>query len=240
MSVSDALPGLIDLVSLRGIHTFRAVTDGVFIRPDMMQKIEDGTFAREFWKRDMGVMLGEVDEEVNIFRSSLLSETCQSELMLNFSRSVSQEKMYSVTNPPDSMETLRVQLDNYYNPSQVTRMLSLYRNQFSSLPERGRLTKTQQEDLREVYGKMTADWQIYVPERRLVRSLWTEGVKMLNEKGKDASKEISERVLRYRINWVTEKCRKQAGWAGSITHSEDSWLCELTAEYDMKQEDERS
>lgn len=42
--------------------------------------------------------------------------------------------------------------------------------------------------LQELYGKVVADGQVYVPSRALVQSLFENGVGM-------------ERILRYRLSW---------------------------------------
>lgn len=48
----------------RDIHTFRAVSDNHFIHKETMQRILDGRMAREFKKRDLSMILGEVEAEV--------------------------------------------------------------------------------------------------------------------------------------------------------------------------------
>ncbi|WWD16929.1 hypothetical protein CI109_101361 [Kwoniella shandongensis] len=81
------------------IHTFRAVSDGVFVHKDMLERVHNGHYASHFKERDMAMIIGEVEEE---------------------------ELLYSVTNPPASLGDLTVQLNNYYPVSQVSKIEQLY------------------------------------------------------------------------------------------------------------------
>lgn len=89
----------LDSAETRKIHTFRAVEDYEFVRPDMYATIASGEFARQFAKRGLALIIGETTQE---------------------------EVLYSATNPPTSFADLPVQLDNYYPPEQAAKLLKLF------------------------------------------------------------------------------------------------------------------
>lgn len=97
------------------MHTFRTVLDGAFFPTDLFDRFKRGEFAREFERRKLELLIGEVRDEVSstfaLFRSSVL--------ILGAVFVVLQETIYRQTNPPDSLETLHLQVSNYY-PSHVT------------------------------------------------------------------------------------------------------------------------
>ncbi|KAL4882037.1 Alpha/Beta hydrolase protein [Aspergillus karnatakaensis] len=81
-------------------HTFRPVTDGVFIHPGIFEYYRDGSFSREFKRRNLRILIGEV---------------------------LNEETLYAVTNGPDaSLESLKTQISNYYSPSTTARLLQHY------------------------------------------------------------------------------------------------------------------
>lgn len=45
-------------------HTFRAVTDNEFVHEDLIQKMRDGTFAKNFRERRYRLLIGETENEV--------------------------------------------------------------------------------------------------------------------------------------------------------------------------------
>ncbi|KAL5336808.1 Alpha/Beta hydrolase protein [Aspergillus crustosus] len=113
-SIPPTIPGSEKLKRLREIdardlcnaimklkhHTFRPVTDGVFIHPNIFDYYRDGSFAREFKRRNLRVLIGEV---------------------------LNEETLYAVTNGPDaSLESLETQISNYYSPSTTSRLLQHY------------------------------------------------------------------------------------------------------------------
>ncbi|KAM0238443.1 hypothetical protein ACHAPO_003408 [Fusarium lateritium] len=81
-------------------HTFRPVTDDLFIHSGIFDYYRDGSFAREFKKRGLKLLIGEVLDE---------------------------DTLYAVTNPPDpNVASLRVQISNYYPPHVTDRLLKHY------------------------------------------------------------------------------------------------------------------
>ncbi|KAE8155306.1 Alpha/Beta hydrolase protein [Aspergillus avenaceus] len=81
-------------------HTFRPVTDGVFIHPGIFEYYRDGSFAAEFKRRGLRLFIGEV---------------------------LNEETLYAVTNGPQAnKESLELQVSNYYSPSTTSRLLQHY------------------------------------------------------------------------------------------------------------------
>jgi carboxylesterase type B len=81
-------------------HTFRPVTDNLFIHSGIFDYYRDGSFAREFKKRDLKLLIGEVLDE---------------------------DTLYAATNPPKpDVSSLRVQISNYYPPHVTDRLLKHY------------------------------------------------------------------------------------------------------------------
>ncbi|GKU06552.1 unnamed protein product, partial [Fusarium langsethiae] len=81
-------------------HTFRPVTDNLFIHSGIFDYYRDGSFALEFKKRGLKLLIGEVLDE---------------------------DTLYAVTNPPDpNIASLRLQISNYYPPHVTDRLLKHY------------------------------------------------------------------------------------------------------------------
>ncbi|CEI39735.1 unnamed protein product [Fusarium venenatum] len=81
-------------------HTFRPVTDDLFIHSGIFGYYRDGSFACEFKKRGLKLLIGEVLDE---------------------------DTLYAVTNPPDpNVASLRLQISNYYPPHVTDRLLKHY------------------------------------------------------------------------------------------------------------------
>lgn len=60
-----ALPAkrLIEATNKMNIHQFRAVTDGTFVRPNLLHSLTDGTFAQRLKHRNVQIMMGECSQE---------------------------------------------------------------------------------------------------------------------------------------------------------------------------------
>jgi carboxylesterase type B len=81
-------------------HTFRPVTDTLFIKPGIVEYHKSGAFVKEFKKRNLRILIGE---------------------MLN------EETLYAVTNGPEAnLESLRLQIANHHAPSTTERVLKHY------------------------------------------------------------------------------------------------------------------
>jgi carboxylesterase type B len=151
---------LADAIMKLNYHTFRPVTDEVFIRSGIMAYHSTGQFAQEFQKRKLRVLIGE---------------------MLN------EETLYAVTNGPEAnLESLHLQISNYYAPSTTDRILEHYK-----IPE-----TNSKSDWQSVFGKIISDGQVRAPSRYLVDSLYTHGVSV---------RDIWRYRISYRLSFITEK-----------------------------------
>ncbi|GKT47515.1 putative ethanolamine kinase [Colletotrichum spaethianum] len=90
-------------------HTFRPVTDDIFIHSGMIEYLKSKQFADEFKKRGYKILIGEVRNE---------------------------ETLYSTYNPPTepTLDALRLQISNYYAPDVTGRAIKEYK-----LPESSNL-----------------------------------------------------------------------------------------------------
>ncbi|KXJ90352.1 Alpha/Beta hydrolase protein [Microdochium bolleyi] len=82
-------------------HTFRPVTDDIFIHTGMMAYMRSPAFANEFKQRGLKLLIGEV---------------------------LNEETLYATYNSPEAptLEALKVQVGNYYAPETVERALAYY------------------------------------------------------------------------------------------------------------------
>ncbi|KAL4792477.1 Alpha/Beta hydrolase protein [Aspergillus venezuelensis] len=96
---------LVSAISNLKNHTFRPVTDDIFIHSGMVEYLSSPKFANEFKKRGYKLLIGEVANE---------------------------ETLYSTYNSPEeaNVETLKRQVGNYYAPDVTERVLKCY-----TLPE---------------------------------------------------------------------------------------------------------
>ncbi|EXK24125.1 hypothetical protein FOMG_19134 [Fusarium oxysporum f. sp. melonis 26406] len=103
MELLRAIDGrkLTDAVMKLNNHTFRPVTDGVFILQGLNYYIQDGSFAREFKERGMKLFIGEA---------------------------LNEETLYGATNSPSpDAAALHRQVANYYAPDTTRRVLEHYK-----------------------------------------------------------------------------------------------------------------
>ncbi|PYH91573.1 alpha/beta-hydrolase [Aspergillus ellipticus CBS 707.79] len=82
-------------------HTFRPVTDDLFVFSGFAEYHTSGAFAEEFKRRGLKVLIGEV---------------------------LNEETLYATYNSPEeaNLEALKVQVGNYYAPETVERILTAY------------------------------------------------------------------------------------------------------------------
>nr|XP_036588714.1 carboxylesterase-lipase family protein [Colletotrichum truncatum]KAF6800088.1 carboxylesterase-lipase family protein [Colletotrichum truncatum] len=83
-------------------HTFRPVTDDVFVHSGMIEYLQSKEFADEFKRRGYRILIGEVRNE---------------------------ETLYSSYNPPTepTLNALRLQISNYYAPDVTDRAIQQYK-----------------------------------------------------------------------------------------------------------------
>lgn len=141
-------------------HTFRPVTDNSFIQPGIMEYHRSGAFASEFKKRNFKLYIGEV---------------------------LNEETLYGVTNGPEpNLESLNLQVNNYYAQNTTSRVLEHY-----TLPE-----SKEKKDWGTLYGNIIADGQVRAPSRFLANSLAEHGVSV---------EDIWRYRIAYRLSFITEK-----------------------------------
>ncbi|GAO52290.1 alpha/beta-hydrolase [Saitoella complicata NRRL Y-17804] len=90
---------LIKLISQMKQHTFRAVTDDEFIASTLAEEQQNGTFAARFAKKEIKIMIGEVENE---------------------------ESVYAAINPPKSFSDFLAELANYYGPEVAKKLTTAY------------------------------------------------------------------------------------------------------------------
>ncbi|KAJ9640596.1 hypothetical protein H2204_003224 [Knufia peltigerae] len=130
------------------LHTFRAVTDGEFIRGDMIEKFRDGTFARLFKERGVRILIGETENE---------------------------QWLYSKVVPPESLAGLPRALENYYAAQVCERLMSLSQYQ-ATLDISSSTDKDDRAEAERLYGMITSDAQVRAPIRALCHQLMSNGV----------------------------------------------------------------
>jgi carboxylesterase type B len=96
ISAKDLCAGIMNLEN----HTFRPVTDGIFIQPGIFEYYRNGTFAHEFKRRNLRLFIGEV---------------------------LNEDTLYAATNAPEpNLDSLKRQISNYYPSSTTERLLQHY------------------------------------------------------------------------------------------------------------------
>lgn len=88
-----------EFIPTLSMHTFRAVTDGNFISPDIIKDLVSGKFAKMMVDRGIKVLSGEVDNE---------------------------GLKYSLLNTPQTIEDLPIQVENYYPRHVADELLKVY------------------------------------------------------------------------------------------------------------------
>ncbi|KAH8883294.1 alpha/beta-hydrolase [Thozetella sp. PMI_491] len=154
------------LSSLR-LNSFRAVTDQDFIHGDMIERFRDGTVAKRFRDRGIRVVIGETESE---------------------------QHMYSLINPPSSMDTMQTALENYYPAEICDKLISTY--------------DRREQDVGKFYGMITSDIQVRAPIRAFCKSLVDAGVPLSN-------------ILRYRSGFRARCIDSIYSPDLGVTHSVD-------------------
>ncbi|RDW59911.1 carboxylic ester hydrolase-32 [Coleophoma cylindrospora] len=151
---------LVDAIMQLKHHTFRPITDSSFILPDIMSYHRSGAFARAFQSRGLKLFIGE---------------------MLN------EETLYAATNSPEgNLDSLRLQVTNYYAPGTTDRILRHY-----ELPK-----SSHRQEWISLYGRIIADGQVRAPSRFLANSLFEHGVSL---------NDIWRYRISYRLSFITDK-----------------------------------
>lgn len=138
--------------------TFRSCLDGDWLAnsPDPMTWQRTGGFARGL--RDKGVrsvVVGDLTEEWYL---------------------------YSIAHPINTPDDIRPNLERYYSPEIVAKMLDMY----PKLPK-----DASSEESERLFGEILSDGQVYLPVRLLTRDLHAAGFP----------------IFRYQIRWTPEQKR---------------------------------
>lgn len=129
-----------DLISTLRLHTFRAVTDGKFISPSLLEDVTSGEYTSKIIKKNVRIMCGDVNNE-------------------GFT--------YSILNTPKTLYELEDQIENYYPKKVVSALLNLYDCKHL----------TTEEEIKEVFGKIIADGQVYASLRGYLNKIFSYGFK---------------------------------------------------------------
>ena len=141
-------------------HTFRPVTDDLFIFNGFTEYHQSGAFAEQFKKRRLRILIGEV---------------------------LNEETLYATYNSPEpNLDSLRLQVSNYYAPETTERVLKAYQIPNSVDPS----------EWKELYGNIIADGQVRAPSRWLVHNLITNGVPL---------RDIWRYRISYRLSFITDQ-----------------------------------
>ncbi|KAL1859763.1 hypothetical protein VTK73DRAFT_7459 [Phialemonium thermophilum] len=142
-------------------HTFRPVTDDLFVLPGMMEYQRSQAFADEFARRGLRLLIGEVRNE---------------------------ETLYATYNAPGrGLESLRIEVANYYGDSAARRILENY-----ALPG----PDADDQAWRDLFGRIISDGQVRAPSRALVSSLASRGVPL---------DRLWRYQIAYRLSFITDK-----------------------------------
>lgn len=142
-------------------HTFRPVTDELFVLSGMMEYQRSRAFADQFCQRGLRLLIGEV---------------------------LNEETLYATYNAPDrGLESLRLEVANYYGDSTADRILQNY-----TLP--GPYSDAQ--EWKDLFGRIISDGQVRAPSRALIKSLVDNGV---------SRDRIWRYQIAYRLSFITEK-----------------------------------
>jgi carboxylesterase type B len=168
---------LIEAISHLKNHTFRPVTDSLFIYPGFTKYHHSGKFAEEFKRRKLRILIGEV---------------------------LNEETLYATYNCPEpNIDSLRMQVANYYAPETTERVLKSYQLPSGSDPA----------EWKTLYGNIIADGQVRAPSRWLINCLSSHGVSL---------QDIWRYRIAYRLSFITDKVAP-VSWGVSHAMDKPFW-----------------
>lgn len=94
--------------------------------------------------------------------------------------------LYAIAHPVKSMNDIELNLERYYPPEIVSKVLELYKDQAVLVPE-----GAPAEQFERLMGRILSEGQVHLPVRLLTRDLLNAGFP----------------VLRYEIRWTPEQVR---------------------------------
>ncbi|KAF9260463.1 alpha/beta-hydrolase [Marasmius fiardii PR-910] len=172
---------LVDKVMTLAAHTFRPVRDGDFFPMNLFDRYLAGDFARQFKDRQLQLFIGEVRDE---------------------------ETLYRQTNPPHDLDSLYIEVGNYYSPPVTRKMIDAYLNR--KVHKEGAHSDPDPEiDFwKKIFGDIISDGQVRAPSRLLVRQLIGAGVPLSS-------------IRRYMINWRPSFVDARAPKEFGVSHAID-------------------
>ncbi|KAJ5142130.1 alpha/beta-hydrolase [Penicillium atrosanguineum] len=151
---------LVDALKELKNHTFRPVTDELFIFGGFTEYHHSGKFAEQFKKGRLRILIGEV---------------------------LNEETLYATYNTPEpNLESLRLQVSNYYAPETTDRILQEYELPSSEDPN----------EWNTLFGNIISDGQVRAPSRWLIDCLDKHGVSL---------SDIWHYRIAYRLSFITDK-----------------------------------
>lgn len=120
-------------ITTLSLHTFRAVTDDDFISSNILSDIHNGTYGKKLSEKNIRIVIGEV---------------------------LNEPELYSYLNTPLSLDSLSIELENYYPKLIIPTLLEIYNTR--NLDEKSPEFKKQ---LRSLFGKIISDSQVYSSSR---------------------------------------------------------------------------
>ena len=159
------------------LHTFRAVSDSHFISPTILKDIQSGKFSKLLVEKNLRIVHGETDNEFYL---------------------------YSLFNPPTSLDTLPIEIENYYPRKVVPTLMDVYQVEDKIDPASPEL----EQQLIEMFGKITGDGQVYASTRGFINNLMKGGFP-------------SERYFRYRVGYRGKWLDKFMPPEVKVTHAYD-------------------
>ncbi|KAG7087451.1 hypothetical protein E1B28_013417 [Marasmius oreades] len=172
---------LVDKVMTLSAHTFRPIRDGCFFPLNLFDRFLAGDFGREFKARQLQLLIGEVRDE---------------------------ETLYRQTNPPHDLETLYIEVGNYYSPPVTRMMVDAYLNRKVHKEGAHPDPDPKIDFWKKIFGDIISDGQVRAPTRLLVRQLVGAGVPLSS-------------IRRYMINWRPSFVDSQAPKELGVSHALD-------------------
>lgn len=164
---------LVDAMKELKNHTFRPVTDELFIFGGFTEYHRSGAFAEQFKKRRLRVLIGEV---------------------------LNEETLYATYNTPEpNLESLRLQVSNYYAPETTDRILQEYQLPSNQDPN----------EWNTLFGNIISDGQVRAPSRWLINCLDKNGISL---------RDIWRYRIAYRLSFITDKVAPRSF---GVAHSMD-------------------
>lgn len=141
------------------VHTFRTITDDDFFLSDMFARYDDGSFAKEFKKRGMKILMGEVAQEEVLYRKANTPKDWEALKV--------EVGTFFLPFPSSSGKLNRRYTGNYYKPDLTYRLIAEYRSNPSHQAAADPEPDPTVGELEQLYGLISAyfpHWSIFFAE----------------------------------------------------------------------------